>query len=150
VDREDGERYQKSIIYRPVMTCIITWEDCVTSCFFLSGFLQKNNPYFGAVIGRVANRIGGAKFTLNGIQYNLTQNEGSNQLHGGLRGFDKVRTMTVCWYKPSSDFELSDDLVKSQSPGFAVEFLGTMCQDYGADWINFTSIWECDYMLTLT
>lgn len=56
----------------------------------LEGFLQKNDPYFGAVLGRVANRIGGAKFTLNGIQYNLTQNEGSNQLHGGLKGFDKV------------------------------------------------------------
>ncbi|GFG36750.1 hypothetical protein Cfor_09452, partial [Coptotermes formosanus] len=56
----------------------------------LEGFLQKNDPYFGAVLGRVANRIGGAKFILNGIQYNLTQNEGSNQLHGGLRGFDKV------------------------------------------------------------
>jgi len=63
---------------------------------FPSGFLQKNDPYFGAVLGRVANRIGGAKFTLHGIQYNLTQNEGSNQLHGGLRGFDKVWAMTGC------------------------------------------------------
>jgi len=98
----------------------------------------------------VANRIGGAKFTLNGIQYNLTQNEGSNQLHGGLKGFDKVWTMTGCWYEPSLDFELTDDLVKSHSPGFAVEFLGTMCQDYGVDGINFTSVWECDYMLMLT
>jgi aldose 1-epimerase len=56
----------------------------------LQGFLQKNDPYFGAVIGRVANRIGGAKFTLYGVQYNVTPNEGPNQLHGGLRGFDKV------------------------------------------------------------
>jgi hypothetical protein len=41
-------------------------------------------------------------------------------------------------------------LVKSHSPGFAVEFLGTTWQDYGADVINFTSVWECDYMLMLT
>jgi aldose 1-epimerase len=72
------------------------WEDYVTSCLFPPGFLQKNDPYFGAVLGRVANRIGGAKFTLNGIQYNLTQNEGSNQLHGGLKGFDKVWTVFGC------------------------------------------------------
>lgn len=56
----------------------------------LEGFLQKNDPYFGAIIGRVANRIGSAKFTLNGVQYNVTANEGPNQLHGGLKGFDKV------------------------------------------------------------
>ena len=93
---EDGERYLKSVIYRSVMTCIIMWEDCVTSCLFSSGFVQKNDPYFGAVLGRVANRIGGAKFTLSGIHYNLTQNVGSNQLHGGLRGFDKVWAMTGC------------------------------------------------------
>jgi aldose 1-epimerase len=66
----------------------------MVSCLLpLPGFLQKNDPYFGAVLGRVANRIGGAKFTLNGVQYNVTPNEGPNQLHGGLRGFDKVCTM---------------------------------------------------------
>jgi aldose 1-epimerase len=49
-----------------------------------------NPPYFGAVIGRYANRIGGAKFQLNGKTYRLARNDGNNSLHGGVTGFDKV------------------------------------------------------------
>ena len=43
--------------------------------------------YVCGAIGRVANRIAKAKFTLNGQEYQLTKNEGDNQLHGGLQGF---------------------------------------------------------------
>lgn len=50
---------------------------------------QNPNPYFNAVIGRVANRIGNACFTINGKEYKLNANEKENQLHGGLNGFDK-------------------------------------------------------------
>ncbi|KAF5191507.1 Aldose 1-epimerase [Thalictrum thalictroides] len=46
--------------------------------------------YFGAIVGRVANRIGGAKFTLNGTTYKLVNNEGKNLLHGGKIGFGDV------------------------------------------------------------
>ncbi len=49
----------------------------------------KNPRYFGALIGRHANRIGMGKFSLNGVDYQLPQNNGVNHLHGGFNGFDK-------------------------------------------------------------
>ena len=54
----------------------------------LEGYLH-NKPFFGATIGRFANRIGGAAFSLDGKQYSLYKNDGNNTLHGGRVGFDK-------------------------------------------------------------
>jgi len=64
-------------------------DDIVLGFDDLAGYLG-NNPYFGALIGRYANRIGGAEFTLDGKEYHLAANDGPNSLHGGLKGFDKV------------------------------------------------------------
>ncbi|MEP7240777.1 MAG: aldose epimerase family protein [Devosia sp.] len=49
-----------------------------------------HSPYFGAVVGRVANRIGGGRFSLDGKTYAIVANEGANTLHGGPRGFGKL------------------------------------------------------------
>src|SRR5262245_5848395 len=49
----------------------------------------RNPRYLGALIGRHANRIANGKFSLNGIDYQLPQNNGVNHLHGGFNGFDK-------------------------------------------------------------
>jgi aldose 1-epimerase len=46
-------------------------------------------PYYGATVGRYANRIAGAHFALDGTTYPLSANDGPNSLHGGRRGFDK-------------------------------------------------------------
>jgi aldose 1-epimerase len=57
----------------------------------VAGYESKANQYFGCTVGRVANRIAGASFTLDGKTYSLTKNDGSNTLHGGgKRSLDKV------------------------------------------------------------
>jgi aldose 1-epimerase len=50
----------------------------------------KSNPYFGAIAGRVANRIRNSAFSLEGKTYELAGNDAPHHLHGGKRGFDKV------------------------------------------------------------
>jgi aldose 1-epimerase len=55
----------------------------------LEGYLTRN-PFFGCLVGRFGNRIARGRFTLDGVEYSLTLNDGPNALHGGLKGFDKV------------------------------------------------------------
>src|SRR4051812_2987171 len=63
-------------------------DDVVLGYDNLEGYL-KNPAYFGAVVGRYANRIAKGMFTLNGQTFNLAKNNGPNTLHGGLKGFNK-------------------------------------------------------------
>lgn len=65
------------------------FDDVVLGYDKLEGYLE-NDPYFGAIVGRYANRIAKGKFTLDGTEYTLATNNGPNHLHGGIKGFDKV------------------------------------------------------------
>lgn len=82
------------IEYGAIITSISTPDrqgrpgDVVLGHDSLEGYLE-HSPYFGAVVGRFANRIARGRFTLDGLTYQLARNDGENHLHGGVRGFDK-------------------------------------------------------------
>ncbi len=67
----------------------------------MDGYLKAPN-YFGATVGRYANRIAKGKFTLDGTSYQLAVNDGPNALHGGLKGFDK-RLWTIAKVDSAAD-----------------------------------------------
>jgi aldose 1-epimerase len=63
---------------------VFGWDD-------VAGYESAANGYFGAIVGRVANRIAGGKFSIDGKDYSVAVNDGPNALHGGVkRSFDKV------------------------------------------------------------
>lgn len=64
--------------------------DVVVGMNSASGFKNSTEPYFGATIGRVGNRIAKGQFTLEGKQYQIPINNGKNALHGGVKGFQDV------------------------------------------------------------
>ena len=57
----------------------------------------NEHPYFGAIVGRYANRIDNGKFTIDGVEYNLALNNNGTSLHGGVKGFDKVNWKVVSY-----------------------------------------------------
>jgi aldose 1-epimerase len=67
----------------------------------------EHSPYFGAVCGRCANRIGGAAFEIDGERHPLAANEGANQLHGGPNGWSR----RIWRIDQASDDRVSFDLV---------------------------------------
>jgi len=64
-------------------------DDVVLGYDNLDGYLN-GDKYFGATVGRCCSRLENSRFNINGIEYKVTQNEGENHLHGGIKGFDKV------------------------------------------------------------
>ena len=66
------------------------WADIVLGYANLETYLHTKDLYFGAIVGRYANRIAKGTFTLQGKKYQINTNDGKNHLHGGGRGFDKV------------------------------------------------------------
>lgn len=84
------------INYGATITCISVpdrrgnVDDVVLGFDDMSGYLSSSNPYFGATVGRVANRIYPTKFLFNKQNVSLTKNIGDVHLHGGIKGFDKA------------------------------------------------------------
>ncbi|MFL5501249.1 MAG: aldose epimerase family protein [Gemmatimonadaceae bacterium] len=96
--------------------------DIVLGYDSLAGYL-RDSPYFGAIVGRYANRIARGKFTLDGKTYTLAVNNGPNSLHGGVRGFDKV----VWTAEALKDHDGQDNLVlRYTSPDGEEGYPGTV------------------------
>ncbi len=93
----------------------------------------KNNPYFGAVIGRYGNRIGNAKFALNGEEYTLAKNDGINSLHGGIKGFDKVLWRTEPINKKDGQSLKLTYMSKDGEEGFPGNLNATVIYTLGND-----------------
>jgi Galactose mutarotase and related enzymes len=72
-------------------------DDILLGYSSLASYTRKN-PFFGATVGRYANRIGASRFALGGKEYILAANDGANHLHGGLKGFN-----TFVWKAESSE-----------------------------------------------
>jgi aldose 1-epimerase len=98
-----------------------TLGDVVLGYDSLAGYL-RSSPYFGAIVGRYANRIARGAFTLNGTTYHLAINNPPNALHGGLRGFDKV----VWQAEPLSDARGAGVIFRHTSPDGDEGYPGTV------------------------
>ncbi|MFD2512320.1 aldose epimerase family protein [Pontibacter locisalis] len=81
--------------YGAIVTSIITPDksgkmgDVTLGFDNVDGYVP-NDPHFGGIVGRYANRIAKGKFTLDGQEYKLAVNDAPNHLHGGITGFDRV------------------------------------------------------------
>ncbi len=114
------------------------------------GFMGEN-PYFNALIGRVGNRIGEAKFELNGKQYNLFKNDnGINHLHGGKAGFDKKlwkgEIVDGCKVKFS---RLSPDGEEGYPANLQVSVTYSL-DDENTLWIDYDAVSDGDTLCSLT
>lgn len=93
--KNDSGATMKVINYGGIITSLIVPDKHGNQIDVVLGFdslqaYEKRNPFFGALVGRYGNRIGGGKFTLDDKEYSLVKNNNGNHLHGGTKGFDKV------------------------------------------------------------
>jgi len=113
---------------------------------------MNNEGYFGAVIGRNSNRIENSEFVLNGKKYNLFANDGRNNLHGGLEGFDKKiwNAETVDGEEPSLVLTAVSLDGEEGFPGNVnVQVVYTLTNDNGLK-IHYTGESDADTVLNMT
>lgn len=108
----------------------------------------NNDGFMGAFVGRYANRIGGAHFELNGIEYKLTANDGENTLHGGF-GFDR-RKLKASQEENAVTFYIHDPDGENGFPGnvdASVRY--ELCEDDTLN-IEYSAVSDKDTVLCLT
>ena len=108
--------------------------DVVLGHSSIDEYLNSEEPYFGAVCGRTGNRIANGKFTLGGKEYTLAINNGPNNLHGGLKGFNAVVWDVKNISKNSIElFYLSPDGEEGYPGNLSVTITYTLTDDNALD-----------------
>jgi aldose 1-epimerase len=118
----------------------------------LASFVNKPN-YFGATIGRYANRIAGAKFSLDGKEFQLAQNDKANSLHGGAKGFDKrVWKILTTQDGPTTtaSFTLTSAAGDQGYPGTLAVTTTYSLDDSGALAIDYSAVTDAPTVVNLT
>ena len=145
------------INYGGALTKIITqakdssWGDVLTGYDSLSGFIQTTNPYFGALIGRFANRIAKGTYKVDGVEYHAALNNNGQSLHGGLKGFDKV-VWTATPLAGDSSLQLnyeSKDGEEGYPGNLKVQVVYTLTVDNGIK-IDYTATTDKTTVINLT
>ena len=145
------------INYGGALTKIITqakdssWGDVLTGYDSLSGFTQTANPYFGALIGRYANRIAKGTYKVDGVEYHAALNNNGQSLHGGLKGFDKV-VWTATPLAGDSSIQLnyeSKDGEEGYPGNLKVQVVYTLTADNGIQ-IDYTATTDKTTVINLT
>lgn len=127
-------------------------EDIALGFDSIEGY-EVNKPAFGAVIGRVANRISNGSFTLNGKQYQLDQNDETNCLHGGNFRFEKCMYQTECAETEGADSISFTRLSKDMEQGFPGNVTVTVTytlNDANELMIDYYAVSDEDTVISLT
>jgi aldose 1-epimerase len=125
--------------------------DVVLGFDSLAGYLE-GHPYFGAICGRVANRIAGGRFTLDGKDYQLATNNGVHHLHGGNVGFDKLlwkATPRVDATGPAVDFEVVSPAGDEGYPGTLTARVTYRLTRDGELWVEMTATTDAPTLVNL-
>jgi aldose 1-epimerase len=126
------------------------WIDIVTGHNTIDEYITSEEPYFGAICGRTANRIAKGKFTLEGKEYTLAINNGPNSLHGGIKGFN-----SVVWNAKQTDNQnlslsyLSKDGEEGFPGNLQVTVTYTLTDDNGVE-IKYEAVTDKTTILNLT
>lgn len=127
------------------------FNDVVLGYDTLDGYL-KGDKFFGALIGRCGNRIENGKFKINGVDYTVATNDGSNHLHGGKKGFDKVVWTADTINNKSNTLKLtyiSRDGEEGYPGNLNVTVIYTLTEDNALS-INYKAVSDKDTIVNLT
>ena len=127
-------------------------EDVALGFDSIEGY-EVNKPAFGAIIGRVANRISNASFTLNGKTYQLEQNDETNCLHGGSNRFEMHMYKAGCSMEEGADRISLTRVSKDMEQGFPGNLTVTITytlNDANELIIDYYGVSDADTVISLT